>query len=747
MDLDRSQSRAILIGNGAYQPDSGIPNLPAAASSVAAMAGLLTGDLCRWPEERIVCLVDIASPAQLARQMISAVRSVQDTVLVYYVGHGLRTFEGQLALALSDTDADAELLPHTAMLYEAVAKILRGCPATTKLVILDCCHAELGTRANYVFQSSDDIAEAYPVDGLYFIGASRMHQKAKTPIDGELTYFTKAFVDTVLEGIPGRPVALSLGQIFVALRGRLVRGNLPTPVESGNRGAYGYPFARNAAALTSPTSYSSHPQEQDLDEPLRQIPRPAPSDRARAARILAEAERIAQSITDMFGKSLALASVASEMAVTHPDRAGRLIADAELAARAITGHSPATLENDQAASDPHEPKVEALSTWYDGLQATALAGIAAAMAAWNPDRAERLAHSITKEDAKATALANVAEALAASDPPRAERLARSIASEDSEDTVLATVAEALAATDPSRAERLTQSITSEESKASALADVAEAMVVTDPGRAERLAQAITDERLKAWALAILAGKLSASNADRAARLSADAELAAQPIIEEGRKASALAAEEGLDISDPDYLTRVSKAFTDEVNANLALSRIAGSLAPADPDRAERIAQSITDESWKSSTLARIAEAIASTNPDRAAQLIANAEHVAQAITRDGQKAPAQASIAKALAVIDPDRAERLAHSITDSNWNVTALGNLIGPLAAVDPDRAERIAQSITEDGRKTVALETIVEALAPIDPDRAEQVAKSIPIDSRRVYALVDIAKVWDHG
>lgn len=247
MDRDLSRSRAILIGNSTYRPDSGIPDLPAATSCVPAMAELLTGDLCGWPTERIVRLMNLATPSDLARHLVSAVKDVQDTVLVYYVGHGLRTSQGQLVLALADTDNDPQSLPYTAMTYGAIAMILRGCPAATKLVILDCCHAELATRANYVFQSADDIAEAYPVDGLYFIGASRTLEKAKAPIGGGLTYFTSAFLNIVREGIPGRPSELRLDQIFVEFRGRLLRGNLPEPVESGTRGAHQYPFARNAA--------------------------------------------------------------------------------------------------------------------------------------------------------------------------------------------------------------------------------------------------------------------------------------------------------------------------------------------------------------------------------------------------------------------------------------------------------------------------------------------------------------------
>jgi glutamate dehydrogenase len=253
MDRDLSRSRAILVGNANYRADSGIPELPAAAGSVSAMADLLSSDLCGWPADRIVRLVDVAAPHELARGLAAAVKAVPDVVLLYYVGHGIRTPKGQLALTLGDSDADPPLVGHTAMLYENIAEILRGSSAATKLVILDCCHAELGNRANAIFQGADNVAEVYPVDGLYCIGASKIHEKAKTPEGGLLTYFTSNFIATVQEGIPQRPEFLALDQIFVKLRDRMIRQGLPEPVESGTRGARQFPFARNAAFSTFQT--------------------------------------------------------------------------------------------------------------------------------------------------------------------------------------------------------------------------------------------------------------------------------------------------------------------------------------------------------------------------------------------------------------------------------------------------------------------------------------------------------------
>lgn len=99
----------------------------------------------------------------------------------------------------------------------------------------------------------------------------------------------------------------------------------------------------------------------------------------------------------------------------------------------------------------------------------------------DPDRAVRLAHTITKNYFKARALANIARALAATDPDRAarliadaERLAQSITSKAEKDDVFASLANAVAATDPDRAQRFVKLINGEVSKIWAFIAIAQA---------------------------------------------------------------------------------------------------------------------------------------------------------------------------------------------------------------------------------------------------------------------------------
>ena len=244
MHRDLSQSRAILISSATYR-DPRIPGLPAAAGCIPAMRDLLISGLCGWPGDRVTSFQDVPAPSELAVNLHLLVRDTRDVLVLYYVGHGMRTTTGQLALGLRDSISDPELLPHTAITYQAFAHILGGSPATTKLVILDCCHAELANKATYQFQSAD--IDAQFVDGVYFIGASKQWEKAKSPLDGGLPYFTDAFIQVVRNGVQGRPPQLSIDHIFIELRSRLRRAGLPEPVQSGLRDAQYWSFALNAA--------------------------------------------------------------------------------------------------------------------------------------------------------------------------------------------------------------------------------------------------------------------------------------------------------------------------------------------------------------------------------------------------------------------------------------------------------------------------------------------------------------------
>jgi truncated hemoglobin YjbI len=540
-----SESRAVLIGVSDYDHPE-FPPIRAARNSLQAMRALLADPaLCGWPPGQVTVIENPASAADLADQVADLAESTTGVLLLYYVGHGALSPRGELCLTVTSTRPSRPKFGGLA--WENVAEILRVCPARARLVILDCCFAGQAIEA-LSGDGDPGLADIAHVEGVYTLTATTRNRTAHVPPADQqgtaCTSFTGELRDLIRSGIPGKPPRLTFSDIYPVLRQRLRAKALPVPNQRGTDTAYQFPFTANAA-------------HKDRE--------PAWAGRARATRILGDAERIAQSITDEFSKAEALAEVVRALAATDPDRAERI---AQSISQSITS---------------------------EFSKGEALAHVARALAATDPDRAERIAQSITSGDlearSKAEALAYVARALAATDPQRAarlsadaERIAQSITNKRSKAEALTHVARALAATDPDHAQYIAQLITRKDLKAEALTHVAVALAATDPDRAQRIAQSITRKVPKAEALTHVAVALAATDPDRATRLSADAERIAQSITTEGQK-------------------------------ERVLRNVARTLAAIDPDRAtriladaERIAQLITREHLKVRTLVRIAEA-------------------------------------------------------------------------------------------------------------------------------------------
>ena len=243
------------------------------------------------------------------------------------------------------------------------------------------------------------------------------------------------------------------------------------------------------------------------------------NDPARAARLVSDAESVANSITDERWRAEALSHLAGAVAVTDPDRAARIVSEAERIANSITE-----------------------AVW----KAEALSEVAGAVAVTDPDRAERIANSIAEEYWKESALSEVAGVVAVTDPDRAERIANSITDEYLRVRALSEVAEAVAITAPDRAarlasdaERIANPLTDDARREWALMYVAGAVAVTDPDRAERIANSITDEYSKSRALSGAAKAVAITDPNRATRLASDAERIANSITSKIWKAEAL----------------------------------------------------------------------------------------------------------------------------------------------------------------------------------------------------------------
>jgi Caspase domain len=566
--MDATGSRAVLIGVSAYEYME-FPPIRAARNSLAAMRSLLCDPaLAAWPAGQVQVITNPISALDLAGQIADLAGATTGVLLLYYVGHGVRSADGELCLTVTSTHPGQPEV--TGLRWDTVAGLLRGSPAHTRVAILDCCFAGQATAAAQASGEDPGLADLTDVDGVYTLTATTSDRAAHVPPPGQqdtaCTSFTGELRDLIRDGIPGLGPQLTFGDIYPVLCDRLAVRDPPAPAQRG-KAAGQFAFTANAAAVPGIPALAPGPAHSLGGSPAGPAPAaPAPAAPARHDRIVTEALLAAQSIPEENLKARALIAVAKAVAPADPDRATRLIADATRIAQSIAGGS---------------------------VRAGALATVAGPLAASDADRAQTVAESIPEEAERAAALAGVAETLAGADADRsgrliadAERVAQSVPGADRKAEALAAVAEALAAIDTDQAERVAQSISAANWRAAALATIARAVASTDADRAarliadaERAARPIPGASSRAPALAAVGRALAVTDVGRAERLIADAERTAQSIPVPDRKGSALAA-------------------------------VAAALAAVDPEHAERLAQSILGASWRAPALAAVARALA-----------------------------------------------------------------------------------------------------------------------------------------
>jgi hypothetical protein len=523
----------VLIGVSAYECAE-FPPIRAARNSLQAMQSLLADPaLCGWPAERITIIANPSSAAELADRIADLAEATTGVLLLYYVGHGVLSARGELCLTVTSTRPNRPKI--TGLPWETLAEVLRICPARTRLAILDCCFAGQAIEALGA-ASSRDLADITHVDGVYTLTATTRNRTAHVPPPGQqdtaCTSFTGELLDLIRSGIPGKSPWLTFSDIYPELRQRLQAKGLPAPSQRGTDTAHQFPFTANSANHAGGTARTLKFRGGDSRSETSNDPEPVRDGQLQQSRVLTDTLRGVWSIADVYWKAYALARIADAVAAADPDRAAQLATDAERIAKSNTVR------------------------WQESVQCR----VVETMAITDPDRAERIARSITSKGWRAHALARIAVAMAATDPERA--------------TQLAAEAKRKANWMGRPARKAVRSL------------VIEAMATIDPDRAERIAGSLTDEYWKASALTSIAGTVAATDPDRAAHLATEAE-------------------------------RIARSLTDTERTASALARIAGTVAATDPDRAahlateaERIARSLTDTKEKASVLASIAEAVA-----------------------------------------------------------------------------------------------------------------------------------------
>ena len=246
---DPLRSYAVLIGSAAYRA-SALDDLPAVAENLTRLADLLR-DPAVWglPAERCVLVPDPADPATVLRAIHRAARAAEDTLLVYYAGHGLADETG-LLLTLPHTVPEE---PYTAVEFDALRReVLRAPRDTSRIVILDCCYSGRALVGGMSGAAAPvEMAEQTRIAGTYLLTASAATRKALSPPGETYTAFTGELIRLLEDGLPGGDTLIEVGRIYEHLHAELRAKGRPLPQQRISNTGRTLAFARNRYGAAS----------------------------------------------------------------------------------------------------------------------------------------------------------------------------------------------------------------------------------------------------------------------------------------------------------------------------------------------------------------------------------------------------------------------------------------------------------------------------------------------------------------
>ncbi len=172
---------AVLIGVNEYL-DPKIPNLKYCVADAHLMYRTLT-ERCGYEPDNVLLITDDQEKASHRPLKIVLSNTVDrflsfvgknDTVLVYFAGHGFLDEQGRGYLA--PQDCDHKNLGLTALRSSELKDALQECKAAQKMLILDCCHAG-GERSETVGKSGEELGREFGgARGLLTLASCRKHE-------------------------------------------------------------------------------------------------------------------------------------------------------------------------------------------------------------------------------------------------------------------------------------------------------------------------------------------------------------------------------------------------------------------------------------------------------------------------------------------------------------------------------------------------------------------------------------------
>ncbi|MGF0174417.1 caspase, EACC1-associated type [Streptomyces sp. Marseille-Q5077] len=227
---DPAKSRAVLIGVTRYADAARWQPLPAIAANLADLKAVLTDpDLWGLAPEHCDVIEDPEDPTEVLVRVLSAASEAEDTVVVYFAGHGA-ILRSELVLPTATSTGDT--LTARKISFADIREIIAARGARDAVIILDCCWSGMANAMSDVESAVDrEIEEIEP--SRSYILTSSARDSISIAIPGEKhTVFTGELLNTLNKGEPSPDRALTLRAVTSAVTRRLRERRMPRPRHS-----------------------------------------------------------------------------------------------------------------------------------------------------------------------------------------------------------------------------------------------------------------------------------------------------------------------------------------------------------------------------------------------------------------------------------------------------------------------------------------------------------------------------------
>ncbi|MFE6858452.1 caspase domain-containing protein [Nocardia sp. NPDC057668] len=217
------RSRAILVGVAKYRF---LPPLPTTMNNLDDLASsLCDDDLWGLPKSHCAVVRDPDSQERVLHTLYDAVEQAEDTLILYFTGHGLKDADtGELLLGLTGS---MQGRAYTTLAYDHIRRALHEARAPRRVVVLDCCYS--GQAIAGMSDPASVVVDEVSAEGTFVLAAAPENKQALAP-EGEFhTAFTGELIRLIRSGLDDGSEFVSLQQVFTHTRRELIAKSRPRP--------------------------------------------------------------------------------------------------------------------------------------------------------------------------------------------------------------------------------------------------------------------------------------------------------------------------------------------------------------------------------------------------------------------------------------------------------------------------------------------------------------------------------------